>query len=86
MQGTYALRQEGALDNDASEIRAQLIQWTVEACVCRCKQSAKVIEWTPREDHCTSRSDLGRVTMIVLGAYWAVDPPIVLFWGLKPEF
>ena len=38
----------------------------------------------PRSLH--QQSDSGRVTMIVLGAYWASDPYIVGFWGLMPEF
>jgi len=44
MQDTYALRQEGAYDNDASKSCAQLIQWTVEECVANVSEAQKLLD------------------------------------------
>jgi len=41
---------------------------------------------TPRQDRRTNRLTQGRVTMFMLGAFWAWNPPIACFGAQSPCF
>ena len=81
MQELYVLRQECDPAHESSEIRVQHVQQMAKQCAAD-TQATRVfwMDFSQRLPH--QQSDLGRITMIVLEACWARDPPQQVL-GLK---